>query len=237
MFWVDPTDPEVLAAVAGEGTTEADPLISTALWAAGEILTLATGFRVHPAGTATEEFIGPSRVRSFTLMTGPVVELVELVTVDPVSGEQSPVARPHRLVGNTVVLFSQPGGSSSTFVATRRLSGGACAPNQVIYRLTYRYASTVSLGARAALLTYARQLWLALSEDGECQLPERTTSVVREGIGIELMTPQDFLDKGRVGLPSVDTWLAQANPKRSLRPSAVYTPDSPPGVGVVRGRL
>jgi hypothetical protein len=111
-------------------------------------------------------------------------------------------------------------------------TNGVCGPEQTVYRVTYRMASTITRGARQALLDYARQVWLALVGSDECALPDRTTSVTREGVGIELLTPQDYLDRGRTGLPQVDEWLAQVNPKRALRPSGVYTPDSPPGVGV-----
>jgi hypothetical protein len=47
-----------------------------------------------------------------------------------------------------------------------------------------------------------------------------------------MLTPTDYMDKGKVGLPRVDTWLALTNPKQVRRPSAVYTPDSPPGVPI-----
>jgi hypothetical protein len=63
------------------------------------------------------------------------------------------------------------------------------------------------------------------------------TSIDREGLGIQLATPQDFLDKGRTGLAKIDTWLSQVNAVRALRPSGVYTPDAPPGVGVSMRRL
>jgi len=244
MLWVDPTDPEVFAAVAGladdespeDPTPEEQLAVSRAVAVASEVLFLATGMRVHPAGENTEEFIGPKNVRSFTLAVGPVRQVVEIVTVDPASGAESPLEGTHRLVGSTVYRWGGTRQLSTGTSSFRRALGSSCAPGQVIYRVTYRYASTITLGARAALLAYARELFLATEDPNACSLPERTTSVTREGLSMELMTPQDFLDKGRVGLPFVDTWLAQANPKRALRPAAVYTPDSPPGVGIVRGQ-
>jgi hypothetical protein len=108
-----------------------------------------------------------------------------------------------------------------------------CGEGQRIYQVSYGFASTVTPAARQAVIDYAHELFLLLvGNDDACALPERVTSIDREGLGITLATPQDFLDRGRVGLPKIDTWLSQVNNKRAFRPSGVYTPDMPPGVGI-----
>jgi hypothetical protein len=105
-------------------------------------------------------------------------------------------------------------------------------PQQVQIRVTYDYASTVSPGARRAVLEYARELYLSIYDTDSCNLPDRVTQLTREGVSLTLLTPADYIDKGRIGLPRVDTWLTAVNPSRSHRQAAVYTPDSPPGVPV-----
>ena len=234
MLWARHDDPEVVAAITGIETTEApDPevlaQVFTALSAASEILTVATAHLIHPAGSQTEEFIGTRSIRRLSPVYGPVTRVVSISTVDT-DGTATPTDRAWQLIGNTVHFMDRQRGT----VFYRDF--GACGPEQTTYRLAYEFGSTLSRSARSAVLAYAHQLWLAEHDHDECGLPERTTSITREGIGIELMTPQDFLDKGRVGLPHIDTWLAQVNSKRALRPSAVYTPDSPPGVGTALRR-
>ncbi|HEX8321639.1 hypothetical protein [Longimicrobium sp.] len=232
MLWVDPTDPSVFAAVTGQAAPETAPAepdedLVLALAVASEILTLATGHLIHPAGTQVEEMISTPNVRRISPVYGPVLEVLGINVVDPLSGSESPIRKTYRLVGSTIHFF----GSAGAVPGWR--GGSACgASGQQILRVEYRFGSTLTRGARNALLAYARQLYLSFIEDGECQLPDRVTSLTREGISMELITPQDYLDKGRTGLPTVDAWLSQINPKRALRPSGVYTPDSPPGVGV-----
>jgi hypothetical protein len=233
MLWVDPTDPEVFAAVAGVEADQADDdlqlVVNQAVALACEILTFATAGLIHGPGTRTEEFIGRGSKR-FAPVYGPVVEVLSLVRV----GSDQERAIPFRLIGNTVYVGGQAGTAGGS-VPLWRINWASGAQEQV-HRLTYRYASTVTAGARLILLHYAHEFFLWLTEqDDDCQLPDNVTSITREGLGIELATPQDFLDKGRTGMAKVDTWLSQVNAKRALRPSAVYTPDSPPGVGIARG--
>lgn len=230
MLWAKADDPEVIAVVTGGAATDPDGLVFTALSIASEVLTLATAHLIHPAGSQTEEFIATKHVRRLAPLYSPVTRVVSIVTVDT-AGTETATDRAWQLVGNTVHFMDRRTG---TVFYRRDID---CGPQQQVYRLRYEFGSTLSRAARSAVIEYARQLWLAATgADDDCTLPDRTTSVVREGIGIELMTPQDFLDKGRIGLPRIDTWLAQVNSKRALRPSAVYTPDSPPGVGVALRR-
>lgn len=228
MLWAKADDPEVIAAVTGGAAEDTDGLAATALAIASEVLTLATAHLIHPAGSQTEEFIATKNVRRLSPVYGPVTRVVSIATVDT-EGTETPTDRAWQLVGSTVYFMDRRRGT----VFYRDID---CGPEQQIYRLRYEFGSTLTRAARSSLIEYAHQLWLATTDSDECGLPERTTSIVREGIGIELMTPQEFLDKGRIGLPRIDTWLAQVNAKRALRPSAVYTPDSPPGVGIALRR-
>jgi len=234
MLWVDPTDPEVFAAVSGVelGEEPADPdlqlEVNRAVAIASELLTLATGQLIHPAGTRTEEFIGRGTKR-FAPVFGPVIEVVSLVRV---AADDTERPMTHRLVGNTVYLTGAAGGDTGSVPLWR--TNWAPSGSTQVHRLTYRYASTLTATARAMALHYAAQFFAWLTGADDCELPDNVTSIDREGLGIQLATPQDFLDRGRTGIAKIDTWLAQVNAKRALRPSAVYTPDSPPGVAVRR---
>jgi hypothetical protein len=234
MNWADATDPSVFAAVTGQtltGTTPDEVVadVRRVLGIASEILTLATGHLIHPAGSQVEEFVGRG-IRRLSPVYGPVTGINSLAvvnedeTIRPITG--------YRRLGNMILLPSNQRGVNGSLPLWRvNAIGAACAEPETFYRLDYRFGSTLTHSGRQAAVDYAQQLWLALEDSQECALPQRVTSLTREGVGIEMLTPQDYLDRGRTGLPNVDEWLAQANPRRVLRPAGVYTPDSPPGVG------
>jgi len=58
-----------------------------------------------------------------------------------------------------------------------------------------------------------------------CILPDRVTSITREGVSMEFIDPQEFLDKGLVGIPAVDRWLRAVNPSALPMESYVWSPD------------
>ena len=62
-----------------------------------------------------------------------------------------------------------------------------------------------------------------------CALPDRVTSVSRQGLTIEVYDPADFLDKGRIGLPLADVFIASTNPFKSQKPARVLSVDMPRG--------
>lgn len=235
MLWVDPTDPEVFAAVANTGTFESDDpegqiVVSRAVAVASEILTMATAFLVHPAGEQTEEAV-TRHLRRWTPVYGPLTGVVSLVRV-LWDGTEQPVV--YRTVGNAVLVHDP----HHPYEVPLWRTNWASTHREHVYRLTYQFGSTVTPTARVMLLHYAAQFFLFLTGDtDDCQLPENVTSIDREGLGLQLATPQDFLDRGRTGIAKIDTWLSQINAKRAFRPSAVYTPDSPPGVGMAVRRL
>lgn len=236
MLWVDPTDPEVFAAVVGGDPSEAPPseedlaAVAQAVAVASEILTYATGFGVHPAGEITEEFLG-SRTSRLTLLYAPATTVVRVVRV---AGDDTEQPVPFRKVGQTVYLSPQQGvGGSLPLWRTNWSTGSA----QSLHRATYRFGSTVTPAARLALLAFAHEFFLLAIGDDECALPQRVTSIDREGLGISLLTPADVLDQNRTGIQAVDDWLSKANPKKATRPTQVFTPDSPPGIGTRMRRL
>lgn len=72
---------------------------------------------------------------------------------------------------------------------------------------------------------------MTLAESGEpCRLPERVTSVNRQGMSWTLIDPQDFLDKGRTGLPSVDMVIATYNSPGARARARVFSPEFRPGL-------
>lgn len=58
-----------------------------------------------------------------------------------------------------------------------------------------------------------------------CALPQRVTTITRQGVTMTLLDPQEFLRDGRVGLYFCDLWLETVNPRSQPMRSAVYNPD------------
>lgn len=235
-LWVDPTAEAVIEAIsAGDDVSPED--IIAAVAEASELLGALTGHRVHPAGVVTEEYTASPFATRLTPTWRPIREVIDILVVGADCTEYE--------MGTLWCLFNgsvqlrprynqllQGGGARALLLVC-----GCVGPVENI-RLTYRYGSTVTASARAALLAYARQLYLRDHPDsGECQLPERVTSVSREGLSYTVFDPQTYLDKGRTGVAVVDAFLSAVNPSRALRPAAVYTPDAPPGVSVPTGRV
>ena len=80
-----------------------------------------------------------------------------------------------------------------------------------VVRVVYTIGSNLPPG------TEALAAWLAVeygkaAQGNPCALPERITSVTRQGVSWTVLDPQDFLDKGYTGMSRVDHWLAAVKP-------------------------
>jgi hypothetical protein len=256
MLWVDPTSPAIRSAVVSgvygkephsehgyPVIEEIDP-ITEALTIASDILTQLTAFRVHPAGIAVEDFQASPRAHRLSPNYTPIrrVTGIDMVLED----ELTPILDGWKLANDNIRFENRCGvgfpnswwsNSVMPYYGNEYGNGYGYRDNDpglvrsVRIRVTYQFGSTITASARRAVLWFAHQLWLETNgcqDCGECQLPERTTSVQREGISYTLLNPQDYLRDGKTGLPSVDLYLASVNPRRASRPSAVFTPDSPP---------
>lgn len=96
------------------------------------------------------------------------------------------------------------------------------------------------LGTWSVALTYGRQppelALLAAAEmaceiikhaSGQtCKLPQRVSSVTRQGISVSFLDDMQFLDKGLTGLYFVDLAARTFNPCRLSRRPTVYSPDA-----------
>lgn len=96
----------------------------------------------------------------------------------------------------------------------------------------YTYGSPPPAPVLKAIEDLEREMVKALNRDPGCKLPERVTSITREGMTMALIDPQDFLDKGRTGLPQVDMVLSAYNPGGARRRAKVVGRATPLGVRV-----
>ena len=97
--------------------------------------------------------------------------------------------------------------------------------------VTYEYGALPPAAGRMAARQLAQQfamLWGGREED--CALPDRVTSISRQGMSMTILDQQDFIDELRTGVYSVDLFLKATNPFKATRRSRVFSPDISRGV-------
>lgn len=60
-----------------------------------------------------------------------------------------------------------------------------------------------------------------------CRLPQRMTSLTRQGVTMSFIDPMSFFKEGRTGLYLLDLAIRALNPNLLMRPASVYSPDVP----------
>jgi hypothetical protein len=93
--------------------------------------------------------------------------------------------------------------------------------------ITYSYGIPVpvagKMAARKLAIEFAR-LW---GGDEACELPQRVTSVSRQGVSYTILDNQEFIDELRTGLYEIDLFLKTVNPDNARRKSKVFSVDTP----------
>lgn len=92
------------------------------------------------------------------------------------------------------------GGYYDTFLSC------GCAASLGRYIIEYTQASTLVPGADRATIKLAQEYLNAIN-GRPCKLPERITSVTRQGMSWTILDPQDFLTRGLTGISVIDHWL------------------------------
>lgn len=90
--------------------------------------------------------------------------------------------------------------------------------------VTYTHGSNPPRSGKEAAIRLANELILWYAGDSRCALPERITSVARQGISYTILDPQDFIKQGRTGIYAVDSFIAAVNPDGQRKKPAVFSP-------------
>lgn len=93
-----------------------------------------------------------------------------------------------------------------------------------VFEVTYERGTPVPAALLTAAATYKCE-WAKACTGGDCRLSNRVTSLARNGINIEMASPQDFLDEGLTGLWEVDAIITALNPFRSKQRRRIYAPE------------
>lgn len=108
----------------------------------------------------------------------------------------------------------------STIIAT---PGANWSPSNV--EVTYTYGTPPPTAGKAAARILAIELVKLYEGDDTCALPQRVTSVSRQGVSYTLLDSQDFIDELRTGIYAIDLFLKTANPDRARARARVFSPD------------
>lgn len=93
--------------------------------------------------------------------------------------------------------------------------------------VTYSYGTEPPTLGRLAARTLAFEFCKLWNGDDDCQLPQRITSVSRQGVSYTILDSQEFIDDLRTGLYVVDMFLKSVNPDKARAKARVFTPDVP----------
>lgn len=89
-------------------------------------------------------------------------------------------------------------------------------------RIEYLEGEAIPPGAAQAVGTLAKERYLqCIGDDRRCRLPSNATNVTRQGVSVQLATPDDWIRAGKTGLDDVDSWVAALNPRGDAEPSEV----------------
>lgn len=81
-------------------------------------------------------------------------------------------------------------------------------------------------GVHAAAVLACEMLKGQGSVTGACRLPQRVTSITRQGVSMTLLDPMAMFPEGRTGLPEVDLWLESLRYAQVHRQATVLVPGS-----------
>jgi hypothetical protein len=93
--------------------------------------------------------------------------------------------------------------------------------------ITYAYGQNPPTSGKMAARTLAIEFAKLWSDDETCALPQRVTSVSRQGVSFTILDQQDFIQELRTGLYVIDLFLKSVNPDGARRKSKVYSVDTP----------
>lgn len=108
-------------------------------------------------------------------------------------------------------------------------SDGSCWDMQDGYTITYRHGANPPELGRIAAIRLANELIKSVTDLENCSLPDRVTSVSRQGLSYTILDPQTFIENGRTGVYEIDLFIKTANPDNARKKPKVFSVDRPRG--------
>lgn len=92
------------------------------------------------------------------------------------------------------------------------------------WEITYRHGIPVPRTGALATGVLACEIAMALSDDEECSLPQRTKTYTNHaGLTLGFIDPMEFLTDGLTGLYVPDQWITRTNPHGLTRRARAYS--------------
>lgn len=159
-------------------------------------------------------FISPSLLNDYNtsglrLRGRPVREILSVTNADGVVVDPSA----YRLVNSAYLV--------NTDMSCWNLANGVT--------VEYSYGVMPPTMGKYAAIKLADELIKLISDPNNCSLPERVSSVSRQGVSYTILDPQTFLEDGRTGVYEIDLFLKAANPIGAKKRPRVFSPDVPRG--------
>ena len=200
------------------------------------IIALTGGRWVSPPVQMIDEYPIPESGR--VILSGrPVVSVESVVTTSPAfSGAVLPMADGaaptpgfYRVTNGFVLELgrrvSGSFGASYGWWTRRYDSLSALQISRVEIKYTYGVGVLPPLVQRAVDV-FAAEVLAADGGSKDARIPERVTTVTRQGVSWTMIDPLQFLDKGKTGIYEVDLAIRAANPSGAKRRVRVFTATS-----------
>ena len=239
-LWITPEELGVYADT--EFAYEAAKAASYLMWS-------LSGRKYSGTTTVTERYVcatlsyryGPSiRNNKAELVLGDVYNLpysdmdsYTAVTTDGLSPQSRlrlrgrPVQKIHTIRNRSGVVIDPSSYYLVDHSTIQAVSGARWTPCDI--EVTYTYGTEPPTMGKLAARTLAFEFCKLWNGDDDCALPQRVTSVSRQGVSYTILDSQEFIDDLRTGLYVVDMFLKSVNPDRARAKARVFTPDVPRG--------
>lgn len=215
--------------------------------AASNLLWALSGRKYSGVTTVTERYVcatlsyryGPSvRNHKAELVLGDIYNIpytdmdsYTAVTTDGLSPQSRlrlrgrPVQRIHQIRNRSGVVVNPSSYYLVDHSTIQATTGSKWTPCDI--EVTYTYGIEPPTLGKMAARTLALEFCKLWNGDDDCILPQRVTSIARQGVSYTLIDSQEFIDDLRTGLYAVDLFLKSVNPDRARAKARVFTPDVP----------
>lgn len=86
------------------------------------------------------------------------------------------------------------------------------------FRATWAYGRRVPTGGQKAAQLFVTEIAKLCIGDKSCQIPQRVTSMTREGMTFTILDSMKMIEEGRTGIALIDLWLVSDKAGRKSKP-------------------
>lgn len=216
--------------LSAEDTIEPDGMYTDeAIETASFVLYKLTGEK-YPGISTSTDVISSSQVADFSTKPALIGGRMYNLPRNSYGGQreldlrQKPVHAVHSVDINGIILDpSEYTLRNNAYIVRRTPNLWILGPTDEL-TVTYTHGARPPRAGKAAATRLANEIILWYNGDPACALPERITSVSRQGMSYTIVAPQDFLEMGKTGINSVDSFIAAANPDRQRKKPAIFRP-------------